>query len=113
MNDSLDKLSATIKSFPSLDANGMEDNLLKMKVAYPCRNARTIESFYEPLKWGRDYFSSLEESDPDFEERLGTQKIVVKNKITVLEELTLLYLKNDVFLLTDFSQNYIDTCKSA
>ena len=32
---SLDKLSTTLKSFPSLDANGMKDDLFKKKLDYP------------------------------------------------------------------------------
>ena len=43
----------------------------------------------------------------------GTQAIVVKNKITNIEEITMLPLKTDVFLFTDLFRNYIDTCKSA
>ena len=32
---SLDNLSTTLRSFPSLDANGMEDDFFKRKLAYP------------------------------------------------------------------------------
>ena len=111
---SLDKLSLTLTSFPSLDANGMEDDLFKQKLAYPFEKGKTIESYYKPLKLGReDYFSTLKQSYPDFEEIIRTQAIIVKNKITNLKELTMLYLKNDVLLLTDIFQNYIDTCKKA
>ena len=35
LDASLDKLSQTLTSFPSLDANGMEDDLFKRKLAYP------------------------------------------------------------------------------
>ena len=35
LDASLVKLSTTIKSFPSLDANGMEDDFFKRKLAYP------------------------------------------------------------------------------
>ena len=114
LDKSLDKLSTTLKSFPSLDANGMEDDLFKRKLAYPYEKRKTIESFYKPLKLGReDYFSTLKQSYPDFEEKIRTQAIIVKNKITNLKELTMLYLKNDVLLLTDIFQNYIDTFKKA
>ena len=110
----MDKLSLTLTSFPFLDKNGMEVDLFKRKVAYPYEKGETIESYYKPLKLGReDYFSTLKQSYPDFEEIIRTQAIIVKNKITNLKELTMLYLKNDVLLLTDIFQNYIDTCKKA
>ena len=103
-----------MKSFPSLDANGMEDVLFKPKLAYPYEKGNNIESYYKPLKLGReDYFSTLKQSYPDFEEIIRTQAIIVKNKINNLKELTKLYLKNDVLLLTDNFQNFIDTCKKA
>ena len=109
---SLDKLSTRLKSFPSLDANGMEDDLFKRKLAYPYEKGKTIESYYKPLTLGReDYFSTLKQSYPDFEEIVRTQAIVIKNKISNLKELTMLYLKNDVLLLTDIFRNYMDTCK--
>ena len=111
---SLDKLSLTLTSYPSPDANGMEDDLVKRKLAYPYEKGETIESYYKPLKLGRDdYFSTLKQSYPDFEEIIRTQAIIIKNKITKLKELTMLYLKKDVFLLRDIFQNYIDTCKKA
>ena len=114
MDASLDKLSKTLKSFPSLNANGMEDDLFKRKLAYPYEKDKTIESFHKPLKLGRgDYFSTSKQSYPDFEEIIRTQAIIIKNKITNLKELTVLYFKNDVLLLTDIFQNYIDTCKKA
>ena len=66
------------------------------------------------MKIGRDdYFSTLKQSYPDFEEIIRTQAIIIKKKITNLKELTMLYLKYDVLLLTDIFQNYIDTCKKA
>ena len=112
LDASLDEFSTTLKSFPSLDANGQEDDLFKGKLAYSYEKSETIESFYKPLKLGReDYFSTLKQSYPDFEEIIRTQAIIIKIKITNLEELTMLYLKNDVLLLTDFFQNYIDICK--
>ena len=114
LDASLDKLSLTLTSFPSLDANGMEDDLFKRKLAHPYEKGNNIASYYKPLKLGReDYFSTLKQSYPHFEEIIGTQAIIVKNKITNLKELTMLYLKNDVLLLTDIFQNYIDTCKKS
>ena len=89
MDASLDKLSTTLKSFPSLDANGREEDLFKRKLAYPYEKGKTIESFYKPLKLGReDYFSTLKQSYPDFEEIIRTQAFVRKNRITNLKKLT-------------------------
>ena len=69
LDASLDKLSTTLKSFPSLDAKGMEDDLFKRKFAYPYEKGSNIESYYKPLKLGREgYFSTLKQSYPDFEE---------------------------------------------
>ena len=114
LDASLDNYSTTLKSFPSLYANGMEDDLIKRKLAYPYEKGKTIESFYKPLKIGREeYFSTLKQSYPDFEDTIRTQALIIKNRITNLKELTMLYIKNDVFLLTDIFQNYIDTCKKA
>ena len=97
LDSSLDKLSLTLTSFPSLDKNGMEDDFFKRKLAHPYEKGNNIESYYKPMKLGReDYFSTLKQSYPDFEELIRTQAIVVKNRITNLKELTMLYLKNDV-----------------
>ena len=106
LDASLDKLSTTLKSFQSLAANGMEDGLFKRKLAYPDENCKTIESYYKPLKLGReDSFLTLKQSYPNIEEILRTQAFIVKNKITNLKELIMLFLKNDVLLLTDIFKN--------
>ena len=79
LDASLDKLSTTLKSFPSLDAIGMEDASFNRKLAYPYEKGKTIGSFYKPLILGReDYFSSLKQSYPDFEEIIRTQDIIIK-----------------------------------
>ena len=112
LDASLDKLTTTLESFQSLDANGMEDDLSKRKLACPYEKGKSIESFYKPLKLGReDFFSTLKQSYLDFEEIIRTQAIFIKNKITNLKELTMLYLKNDVLSLTDIFQNFIATCR--
>ena len=114
MDGSLDKLYTTLKFFPSLGANGIEDALFKRKLAYPYEKGKTIESFHTPLKIGREgYFSALKQSYPDFEETIRTQSIIINNKKTNLKESTMLYLKIDVLLLTDIFQNYMDTCEKA
>ena len=80
----------------------MESDLLEIKFAHPNEKGNTIESFYKHLNLGReDYFSTLKQSYPIFEEMIGRQAITLKNKITNLKELNMVYLKNDVLLLTD------------
>ena len=56
LDASLDKLSLTLTSFPSLDKNGMEDDSFKRKLAYPYEKGKTIESYYKTLKLGREDF---------------------------------------------------------
>ena len=82
LDASLDKLSTTIKAFPSLDANCMEDDFFKRNLAYPYEKSETIESFYKPLKLGReDYFSTLKQSYPDVEKILRTHSFFIKKKL--------------------------------
>ena len=45
LDASSDKLSMTLSSFPSLDANGMEDDLFKRKLAYPYEKGKNNESY--------------------------------------------------------------------
>ena len=114
LDASLDKLSTALTYFPSVDANRMEYEQFKKKLAYPYEKGKTIESFFELLKLGReDYFSTLTKSYPDFEEMIRTQATVAKNQLTNLKELTRLHLKNDVLLQTDSFRDYIVTCKPA
>ena len=82
MDASLDKLSTTLKFFPSLDAHGMEDDLFKRKLAYPFEKGKTIESYYTTLKLSRkEYFSTLKQSYPDFEEIIRTQANIIKKRL--------------------------------
>ena len=55
LDETLDKFSSSIKSFPSLDANGMKDDF-KKELAYPNEGFKSFESFYEPLKLKRKDF---------------------------------------------------------
>ena len=112
LDASLDKLSTTLYSLPFLDAKGLEDDLFKRQLAHPYEKSKNIESFNKPLKLGKeDHFSTLKQSCPDIEETNRAQTIIIKNKITNLKELTMLYLKNYVLLLTEFFQNYNHTGK--
>ena len=63
---------------------------------------------------GREDFSLfLKQTAPDDEEITTTETRFENNDITNGKGLTMMYLKNEVFLLTDVFQNYIDTCLSA
>ena len=37
----------------------MEDDLFKRNLAYPYEKGQTIETFYEPLKLGREDFEGI------------------------------------------------------
>ena len=65
-------------------------NFIKKSLDYSFEKSQTIESFHEPPKLGReDYFSTLKQTNPDFEEIIRTKAIVVKTKIPKIEELTM------------------------
>ena len=67
--------------------------------------SKTVESFFEPFQKRReDCFSTLEQIYPGFEEIMRTQAIIAEKKLTKLKELTMLYLKSYVLLLTDIFQ---------
>ena len=66
------------------------------------------------MKLSREvYLSTLKQSFPDFEETIRTQANIIKNKINDLKELTMLYVRNDVLLLTDVFQKDRDPSKKA
>ena len=45
LDASLDKLSTTLTSFPSLDSNGMEDDLFERKIAYHMKKVKPLNHF--------------------------------------------------------------------
>ena len=95
LDASLDKLSTTESPLPSLDANGVEDGMFKGNWAYSSEKCQYIKSFYKQQKLGREnYISTLKQAYSDFEEIIRTQAVVVKSKITNLEEIAMLYLIN-------------------
>ena len=57
------ELSTALPSFLSLDASGMGNDInefIREKLAYTCGKVRAIESFYKPLKLGKeDLISTL------------------------------------------------------
>ena len=63
LDASWDKVPTTLKSFPSLDANRMKDDLFKRNLAYPYEKGKSIESVYKSLKLGTEgNFSNLTQS---------------------------------------------------
>ena len=78
-----DKLSITLKFFRSLYENEMEEDLFKRKLACPNEKGQSIESFYKPLKLGReDYFSTLKQSYPGFKEIIRKQAFNIGKNIS-------------------------------
>ena len=45
LDASLDKFSSTLNSFPFLDANGMEDDFFKRKLAYAYEKIKPLNHF--------------------------------------------------------------------
>ena len=79
LDDNLNKIPATLTSFPSLDANGIGNGLVKGKRAYLYEKGQSIKSVYEPLELGReDYLPTLKQSYAIFEEIMRTQVEIVK-----------------------------------
>ena len=61
-------LAATLKSFSSPVANGVEDELFEMKLANPYEEGQSIEFFYKALNLEtEDYFPTSKQLYPDFE----------------------------------------------
>ena len=73
-----------------------------------------FQPFREPLNLEKnDFFSNIKQSTPIDEESTRTETICEKLKMINREELTKMYLKDDVLISTVKFQNYRSTCKSA
>ena len=81
LDDSLDNLSTTLTFFTCMASNAYGRRSIqtfKRKLAHLYEKRQTTESFYVPLKLGREgYFYTLKQSYPDSDERTRTQAIVV------------------------------------
>ena len=98
LDDKLDKLATTLKSVPSVDANGMQHELIKKQLLYPFEKGQSIESIHKRLKSVReDYFSFLKQSYPDFKKRNKDTSHSCKKSNDQKKELTMFYLKTMYF----------------
>ena len=82
---------------------------LTKKLAYPYEFSNCIEDYQKPvdnLKEG-DFFTKLKNDDPSDEEIERTKEIIKLFNINNGEELTYLYLKTDVSLLTCVFEKFI------
>ena len=109
LSSSLDKLVKSLDNFPIMKLEGMSDDLLKKKLAYPYEKFN-LNNFQEPLNLTReDYWSALTQSYPSDDEIKRTQQLIDNYKITTGQELTMLYLKKDVLQLADVFENFVES----
>ena len=88
LNVGLNEIFTILTSFPILDANGRDYELLKNKLAYPSDNFQKIESFYEPIFLKtKESFSTLKQSCPNDEETTGTKTMLEKLYADIGKEL--------------------------
>ena len=74
------KSSTTLTFLSFLDAYRLEDKLFERIFAYLCEKGKSLESFFEQIKIGGEYyFFTLEQPYPDFAELKRTPAILVKN----------------------------------
>ena len=82
---------------------GMEDDLFKKKLGYPYEKNKSIKPFHVSLNLKRiEFFSTLKQSTTSDERISRTRIKFEKYNPTKVKELTIIYLKRDVNLLTFF-----------
>ena len=109
LSSSLDKLVKSLDNLPVMDENGFKDKLFKKKLACPYEYLN-LDNFREPLNLTKeDYWSTLTQSYPSDDDIKRTQELIDKNIIKNGQELTMLYLKMDVFQLADVFENFVES----
>ena len=109
LSSSLDKLVRSLDNFPIMKLKGMSDDLFKKKLAYPYEYLN-LDNFQEPLNLTKeDFWSTLTQSYPSDDDIKRTQELIEKYKIRNGQELTMLYLKMDVFQLADVFENFVES----
>ena len=83
---------------------------MNKKLAYPYEYFKSLKDYDTPINnlSKEDYFSKLKNGYPDDEEIERTDKIIETFNIKNGKELTKLYLKSDVILLTDIFEKFIN-----
>ena len=108
LSSSLDKLVKSLDNFPIMKLEGMSDDLLKKKLAYPYEKFN-LDNLHQQLNLTKeDYWSTLTQSYPSDDDIQRTQELIDKNNITTGQELTMLYLKMDVLQLADIFENFVE-----
>ena len=88
---------------------GMSDDLLKKKLAYPCEKFN-LNNFQEPLNLTKeDYWSTLTQSYPSDDDIKRTRQLIDKYNTTTGQEITMLYLKMDVLQLADVFEIFVES----
>ena len=106
LSESLDKL---VKNLDEDDFKNLKKEFpdkwqyLNKKLAYPYEYFNSINDYKKPVNdlKKEDFFSKLKNNYPDDDEIERTKEIIKLFKIKDGEELTKLYCKSDVILLTD------------
>ena len=84
-------------------------NILNKKLAYPYEYFNKIEDYQKPVAnlKKEDFFSKLKNECPDDSEIERTKQTIKFFNIKNGEELTRLYMKTDIILLTDVFEKFI------
>ena len=91
LSTNLDKLVKSISSFPIMYENGLDDELLKKKLAYPYEYL-ILSNIQEPLNLTKeDFWSTLKQTTPPEEEINRTQEIIKKFNVKNGQELTMIF----------------------
>ena len=112
LSESLDKL---VKNLDENDFKILKKEFpdkwqyLYKKLAYPCEYFNNITDYKKPVNdlKKEDFFSKLKNDYPDDEEIERTKETIKLFNIKDGEELTRLYCKSDVILLTDVFEKFV------
>ena len=112
LSESLDKL---VKNLDEADSKILKKEFpdkyqyLNKKLAYPYQYFNSIDDYKKPVDnlKKEDFFSKLKNDYPDDDERERTKEIIKLFNIKDGEELTKLYCKSDVILLSDVFEKIV------
>ena len=112
LSSSLQKLITSLNDFLHMQNEGLTDDFLKKKLAYPYEKFN-LNNLHEPHSFAlnltkEDYWSTLTQSHPCEDDIKRTQQLIDTYNITTAQELTELYLKMGVLQLTDVFENFVE-----